>query len=313
MRAFVLGNYMNANFMYVDRLPAAGESLAATRIFQEHGGKGLNLGVGLHRLGVAVDMLMAVGRDTAGEAVTRRLVAEGMSADLFLPLGPDSGYGVGFIGPDGSNFLAAFLGANALLTADHVEQASDALGRADWVLAQYEVPNEVILHAFRLARIRGIRTYLNPSPWRMPVNELMALTDVLVVNATEAAQMFGEPAAEDMTRAEWAGRLPSMARQWGWRGMLLVVTLAHDGCVALDHSGTVAAEPAFAIQQIDATGAGDAFGCGLVFGLIQGQSLNAALRTGNACGAIIAAREGILDGLPTCAKLEAFTRQVAAS
>ena len=33
MRIFVLGNYMNAHFLYVNRLPVAGESLAATRHF----------------------------------------------------------------------------------------------------------------------------------------------------------------------------------------------------------------------------------------------------------------------------------------
>ena len=52
MKAFVLGNYMNAHFLHVDRLPNPGESLVAKRVFQEHGGKGLNLGLGLHRLGV---------------------------------------------------------------------------------------------------------------------------------------------------------------------------------------------------------------------------------------------------------------------
>ena len=75
MRTFVLGNYMNAHFMHVDCLPRSGESLVAQRIFQEHGGKGLNLGLGLHRLGASVDMLLAVGSGAAGEAVRRALVA----------------------------------------------------------------------------------------------------------------------------------------------------------------------------------------------------------------------------------------------
>ena len=67
--------------MYVDRLPHSGESLVAKRVFREHGGKGLNLGLGLHRLGAKVDMLLAVGADDAGEAVRRALVAEGMRDD----------------------------------------------------------------------------------------------------------------------------------------------------------------------------------------------------------------------------------------
>ncbi|OYY95345.1 MAG: hypothetical protein B7Y41_02250 [Hydrogenophilales bacterium 28-61-23] len=304
MRIFVLGNYMNAHFIHVDRLPKAGESLAARRVFQEHGGKGLNLGVGLHRLGVAVDMLMAVGADAAGAAVKRALASEGMNTEYFLTLGECSGFGVGFIAPDGSNFLAADLGANALLTSDHVDQAGAALDRAEWVMAHFELPDAVILHAFRLARARGIATYLNPSPWRTPPEGMLPLTDVLVVNASEAAHLFDAPPSADWGTAAWLAQLPGLAAQSDWRGRLLVVTLAHEGCVALDISGNAISAPAFEIEQIDATGAGDAFGCGLVWSLLRGESPGEALRVGNACGAYIAAREGILAHLPRIADLD---------
>lgn len=306
MRAFVLGNYMNAHFLYVDRLPLAGESLAATRHFQEHGGKGLNLAVGLHRLGVTVDLLMAVGADEAGVAVKRRLAEEGMDTTRVLTLGSHSGYGVGFIAPDGRNFLAIHLGANALLTAKHVEQARDMIRSTDWVLSSFEIPDPVILHAFRQAHGLGKPTYLNPSPWRQIDQELLALTDVLVVNAREAALMFDQPDLEKLTPKDWSERLPTLARPLGWMGRWLVVTLAEAGCVALDETGQVVSQPAYPIQPIDATGAGDAFGAGLVGSLLRGLPLTEALRIGNACGARIAAREGILDGLPQRADVEAF-------
>ncbi|MCB1769057.1 MAG: ribokinase [Candidatus Competibacteraceae bacterium] len=311
MRAFVLGNYMNANFLYVDRLPLAGESLAATRIFQEHGGKGLNLAVGLHRLGVAVDLLIAVGADEAGAAVTRRLAEEGIDTMRVLTLGSHSGYGVGFIAPDGRNFLAAHLGANALLTTEHVEQARDVIGNADSVLASFEIPNPVILNAFHLARRLSKQTCLNPSPWRQIDNELLALTDVLVVNASEAALMFNQPDLEKLTRKDWLERLPALAQRISWQGRLLVVTLADAGCVALDEADTAVSQPAYPIQQVDATGAGDAFGSGLVWSLLRGLPLTEALRISNACGALIAAREGILDGLPRRAEVEAFMAAAA--
>ncbi|MCB1780740.1 MAG: hypothetical protein KDJ34_11760 [Candidatus Competibacteraceae bacterium] len=87
---------------------------------------------------------------------------------------------------------------------------------------------------------------------------------------------------------------------------MLAVTLTDAGCVALDKAGTAVSQPAYPIQQVDATGAGDAFGSGLVWSLLRGLPLTESLRTGNACGALIAAREGILDGLPRCADVEIF-------
>ena len=298
MRIFVLGNYMNAHFIHVDWLPNAGESLTARRVFQEHGGKGLNLGVGLHRLGVEVDILMAVGQDEAGASVKQVLADEGVHTDYFLILGECSGFGVGFIAPDGSNFLAAHLGANALLAPTHVDQASAALDQAEWVMAHYEVPDAVILHAFQRARVLGISTYLNPSPWRTPAEGMLALTDVLVVNTAEAALLFNDPQTVNWGVEEWAAQLAALAARIGWCGRILVVTLAHEGCVALDASGNTVTKNAFEIVQVDATGAGDAFGCGLVYGLLQGRSLKEALDIGNVCGAHIAAREGILAHLP---------------
>lgn len=298
VRVCVLGNYMNAHFIHVDRLPVEGESLAAWRVFQEHGGKGFNLGVGLHRLGVEVDMLMAVGRDEAGALVRQALVAEGMATRHVLDLGDSSGFGVGFIAPGGGNFLAAYLGANALLQPEHVDALFAAASTPVWVLGHFELPLPVLRHAFAKGRAMGAKTYLNPSPWQ-PLNaDFLALVDVLVVNEVEAAGLFGLAAAPDWSRTTWMTQLPVLAQGGSWQGQALVVTLGAAGSVALDAQGAVHSAAAPKIEQVDATGAGDAFGCGLVWALTQGLSLQRALEIGNSCGAHIAAREGILAHLP---------------
>lgn len=309
MEFFVIGSYMNANFMGVPRLPVEGESLAATSVWTEHGGKGLNLGVGLHRLGAAVDMLLAVGNDAAGNAVHDRLQSEGMRMHEVLRLGERSGYGVGFVGPQGENFLAAFSGANALLTPAHLEEAMARLPHLDWVCAQFEAPDEPIMKAFELARLRGLRTYLNPSPWHMPAQTLLGSTDVLVVNATEAAALFDTPSAETWSIDKWTAGLPALAERLRWRGELLVVTLGAMGALVLSESVNVIYQPAWEIDQVDATGAGDAFGCGLLWALSQNLPLPQTLQTANACGAMVAAASGVLDALPNRQQLDAFLNE----
>lgn len=304
MKAFVLGNYMNAHFLNVERLPGPGESLMAQRVFQEHGGKGLNLGLGLHRLGAEVATLLPVGRDAAGRAVTQALAEEGMRTDWVLPLAEQSGFGVGFIAADGSNFLSAHLGANACLSDVEISAAAETIRASNCLLAQFELPQQPILTAFRLAREHQVTTYLNPSPWRDIDAELLALTDILVVNEPEAGLLFGRGAAT--SEAEWSEMLPLHAERIGWRGQLLVITLGERGSVALDASGRVWWEAAPRIRQVDATGAGDAFGAGLVYSVMRGDDISAALRFANACGALIAAREGIWAHLPTYVTAAAF-------
>ncbi len=306
MRAFVLGSYMNAHFMAVDRLPVEGESLAARSVRSEHGGKGLNLAVGLHRLGCSVDLLLALGEDDSGAALKVWLDNEGIPTSLLLRLGDRSGFGVGFVGPDGENFLSTFGGANLLLEAHHVTAVQAELAGSDWVCAQFEVSDAAILQAFQLAHAAGVRTYLNPSPWRVPERALLALTDVLVVNVMEATALFHLLERQLTSIEQWRQSLPDLARSIGFNGSLLVVTLGERGSVAVDASGHTWYQPAWRVDQVDATGAGDAFGCGLLWGIAQGMPFDQTLSYANACGALVAAEQGVLAALPYADRVEAF-------
>jgi ribokinase len=306
MRAFVVGNYMNANFLFVPRLPRPGESLAAQGHFQEHGGKGLNLAVGLHRLGARTDALIAVGDDAPGRDLTALLAGFGMDVSRIQVVPAASGFGVGFIAPEGHNFLSAFMGANLLLSPDHVEAAREAIEAADWCLAPFEAPEATVAAAFAIARAAGRKTCLNPSPWKEPAPELLDRTDVLILNQTEAADFFVQPDLAEAGPASWREKLPALARQRGWRGELLVVTLAEWGAAALDADGAVHHAPAFAVESVDATGAGDAFACGLLWTLNRGEGIAEALRIANACGALVVSGRGVLDRLPDPARLDEF-------
>lgn len=309
MNIFVIGSFMNAHFMEMAHLPASGESVVATSLRVEPGGKGLNLATGLHRLGASVSLLMAVGKDFAGNAILDWLQVEGLSHSGVLRFGDHSGFGVGFIDHDGANAIAVFPGANACLSAAHVAQQSAAITSASWVCSQFEVPHMASLQAFQMAKEHGVQTYLNPSPWQDIEPELLDLTDVLVVNVTEAAAMFGLAYHEQMTARWWQNSLPSLAQAKGWKGYLLVVTLAELGSVALEQGGRVVFQSPWPVYQQDATGAGDAFGCGLLWSLAAGLSVQEALCNANACGAIVAASTGSLDVLPTHQQLVEFKKR----
>lgn len=307
MRAFVVGNYMNAHFLHVPRLPRAGETLAATGVFHEHGGKGFNLAAGLRRLGADVDLLMTVGRDEPGAAACGWLRANGVGVSHVHAVETPSGYGVGFVAADGSNMLVPYLGANLALDESHVVAAAADIAASDWTLAQFEAPDRAILPAFALARRAGARTYLNAGPWRTVGAELESLVDVLVMNESEASGFFERRDLERAPRAVWRDALRQHPRAQGWVGRWLVVTLGERGALARRPDGEAIEAPAYEIEQADATGAGDAFGAGLVLSLHEGHA--DPLRFANACGAMVARREGVLAALPKRADVEAFQRE----
>ena len=45
-----------------------------------------------------------------------------------------------------------------------VEDARDQIAAADFVIAQFETPQEATLRAFQIAKENGVKTILNPAP-----------------------------------------------------------------------------------------------------------------------------------------------------
>ncbi|WP_211103012.1 ribokinase [Azospirillum sp. B21] len=306
MFLFVLGSFVIACSAKVDRFPQPGESLRANAFTAEAGGKGLNLALGAHRLGVAVDGLFAVGEDPFGQLAAQALADAGLSPAMIRRCPGATGAGIGFTDGAGENCLAVFPGANRLLTAEHVRNAA-ALPHASLVLAQFEIDDPPIAEAFALARAAGVRTLLNPSPFRALPANLLSHTDILVVNAVEAvqlAQSLGLRPGSDTDPVPDAAALANPLLEHG--PGLVVVTLGGRGAVACRPEHPPLHQPAFAVDAVDTLGAGDAFTAGLAAGLVQGRPLEKCLERAAACGAIVAGRIGVFDALPTAGELDRF-------
>jgi sugar/nucleoside kinase (ribokinase family) len=66
---------------------------------------------------------------------------------------------------------------------------------------------------------------------------------------------------------------------------LTVVKLGRDGCAALE-DGSFVRVPAFPVQPVDTTGAGDSFNAGFLHAWLRKTPLRQALRFAAACGAL---------------------------
>lgn len=305
---FVLGNHVQACCLQVPRTPKAGETLLASAMEVEPGGKGLNVAVALARQGWNVGALFAVGRDAAGEGLQRLLAAEGMSRATCLSLGPQSGFGVGLIGADGQNSIAVFLGANALLTAQHVrDHAAQAIRSSRWVYCPFELAMDAVRETLVLGRAAGAFNVVNPSPFVPMDADFWDLCDGVLVNETEAQALLGLPddlvpegrLAEVDRWIAWFTFRPQLAlARRVWRGQWLVVTLGEQGALMwrLGHSPVWVAAPV--VAAIDTVGCGDAFASGFLTVWARTRDPVRALSAGNACGARMATKQGVLAALP---------------
>jgi ribokinase len=153
------------------------------------GGKGANQALAARRAGAEVTLVGAVGRDGFAEIALCLLAEDGV--DLAHVARVEAPTGAAFIAVDaaGSNQIVVAAGANALAKADAVETLRP--GEDDLLLLQREVPEGECLRAARAMRAGGGRVVLNLAPAGEPAPELLALTDILIVNEHEALILAG--------------------------------------------------------------------------------------------------------------------------
>jgi sugar/nucleoside kinase (ribokinase family) len=86
----------------------------------------------------------------------------------------------------------------------------------------------------------------------------------------------------------------------------VVVKLADQGCMLSMSTGESIHIPAFEVDSIDATGAGDCFNAGLIAGIYMGWSLEDSAHLANAMGALCVTEYGAAGGLRSLSEIQAF-------
>ena len=297
-RIAVLGSLNMDLVARAPRFLRPGETLLGHSFHTAPGGKGANQAVAARRLGAHVAMIGRVGDDAFGQALREGLEAEGLDV-RHVDVTPSVSTGVALITVDdcGENTIIVVPGANGLVSMADVARAGPVVAQADVLLLQLEVPLPAVRDAARRARESGVAVILNAAPARPVDAGLLSLIDYLIVNETEAAEM----ASVDAGAPEIAARtLQDMGAHD------VVVTLGAAGALLVAAGGATTSVPAFDVACVDTTAAGDAFVGAFAVALAEGLTPDAALRVGNAAGALAVTSAGAQPSLPTRAAVDAL-------
>jgi ribokinase len=296
---FVVGSINQDFVLSVERRPEPGETVTEAQLSKGNGGKGANQAAAAALLGASVAFLGRVGDDGFGEPLIEALADKGVDTGL-IEASPDSSTGIAFITltPDGENAITVAPGANRSLSVEDVDGASDAIGDAQVIVAQMEVPFEVVLRAVEVAARRGTRALLNLAPTREVPQKLLEKLDPLVVNEHEAAFLLGEK-VEGVD-----GALAAAPELLALGPKAVVITLGREGAVFFDGESTQhVTSPE--VEVVDTTGAGDAFVGALAAKLAKDNSLEDAVAYAVRAGAAAVTKEGAQGALPTPESVEA--------
>jgi ribokinase len=273
----------------VERLPAAGETVAGGRFARHGGGKGANQAVAAARLGADVAVVGAVGDDDLGAEALAELEREGIDVGAVQRLGGvPTGVAAIVVDRAGENQIAVASGANAALEPAAVEAAlaERLTGPAGVVLLVHEIEPPAVAAGARAAAAAGWTVVLNPAPARALDPEVLAASPILTPNLAEARELSGEDAPEAAARA-LAGRT----------GAPVLVTLGAQGALLLD-GDAVQRLPAPEVEAVDTTGAGDTVNGALAAELAGGRPIADAARFALAAAARSTTAPGARGGMP---------------
>ena len=299
-RVLVVGS-ANVDFtVALPRLPQPGETVTDGTLLVNRGGKGANQAVAARRLGAEVRLIACVGDDASGREVRAALADEGIGVDgVSITAAAATGTALIAVDRQGRNQIAVAPGANRALTVDQLRARSVDFAWAEIVLGSCEVPLDIVRWALEEGRRLGKRTVLNPAPVPERPIDFWPLAEFLTPNEGEAARLSGAPVGNESEAI-------AAARLLVGRGVTtVIVTRGDKGAMAASADGIVHV-PAFRVEVIDTTGAGDAFNAGLAVGLAERRTLEAALRLASATAALACTRRGAQASLPLRAEVEAL-------
>jgi ribokinase len=304
--SIVVVGSLNMDFVLaVDHLPLPGETILGRNFRTIPGGKGANQAYAaakLARSDTPVRMLGRVGADSFGGSLKRNLADVAVDVRAVLETSSEAtGVACILVDDAGQNSITVAPGANAVLSPDDLNSASEAFEHARCVLLQLEVPIETVAEALRQARHAGAICILDPAPVRPLPREILQLVDIATPNETEACMLAGVP--PNRVNATDAIALGQKIRELGVGAVL--VKLGDQGCVYCAADRTSVAPP-FPVRALDSTAAGDTFNAALAVALVEGAGMEAALRFANAAAAISVTRAGAQTSAPLRAEVESL-------
>lgn len=282
-----------------ERLPRPGESVIGGGFVMAGGGKGANQAVAIARMGHKVIFAAALGEDMFGDEAIARYRQYGVDTSYIVRKKTPSGIALIMVDAAAQNSISVALGANSELSVADVMPALDLIEPNDIVLMQLEIPMETVAACVAVAAAKGARVVLNPAPAAEVSADVLSKLYLITPNQTEAETLTGIEVRDEQSARAAAEALRSKGVE------RVIITMGGDGAL-LDDGGRVEMVPAFRVNAVDTTAAGDVYNGAICAALAEGCSLRDAMIFGSKASAISVTRIGAQPSIPTREEVDKF-------
>ena len=290
----VIGSINLDRTIRVKQMPKPGETMHTKEIFSAGGGKGANQAVAAKRSEAVTNFIGAIGNDESGEMMRELLSEEGIDLSGVQTLEKQAtGQAYIIVDDQGENSIMIHSGANNAFTPQQVKEHAEVIKASDFVVAQFESTLESTIEAFSIAREAGVKTILNPAPALEDVpEELLRVTDMIIPNETETEILTGIQVSDESSLKAAAEHLHQLGIE------AVIITIGSKGAF-YDVQGRSGIVPAFKVNAVDTTAAGDTF-IGAMSRVLEKDfsNLEEAIKYGNKASSVTVQRFGAQPSIP---------------
>ncbi len=272
--------------------PAEDGKVELTQLATECGGPVSTAIVTLAKLGVRCSFIGSVSDDYIGERIVDNLTQHNIDiTQLKVTPGHSSQFAFIAISPGGARTIFWHRGTMPPLSRSEVDLS---LYPSMKVLHLDGLMVEASIEAARQARARGVTVVMDAGTMREGTIKLVSLVDILI-----ASETFAEPLVGPDANPEHALRvLKSLGPKH------VVITLGRKGSVGLNKDSVFHKQPAFPVDAVDTTGAGDVYHGAYIYSLLKGWAMAQCMRFAAAAAALKCRRLGAQPGIPTLREIE---------
>ena len=297
----VVGSINMDLLLLTSRLPRAGESMFSENYFFNPGGKGANQAVAASLLGCNTTFVGKVGDDNFADILQQSLNEYGVCTE-FLKISPSqkTGFAVVMLEEGGQNRIIVHQAANKDLNKTDVDEAFNC--DYDAVILQFEVPEEIVIYACKLAKEKRIPIVVDAGPPQDFPLEAISGADILSPNETEAAFMCGFDLNTENDYKKAAQILKERSR-----AKYIVLKLGEKGaCLYTD--GEIKLFPAHIVEAVDTTAAGDVFTAAMAVQYLKSGDIEEAIRYASIAGALTVTKTGAQQSIPRKDEVDNFMK-----
>jgi len=298
----VIGSSNTDLIAKINEFPKIGETIKGISYLQVMGGKGANQALAAHRLGGDVKFITSLGNDLNGINSIDYYKKEGLDASLSLIVEDvPSGVAMIWVDKNGDNSIVIIPGANDALKPEYIKKIEAEILKADLIVLQMEIPYETVRYICNFASSNNKQVMLNVAPAMVLDKDVIEKIDILVVNETEAELISGE-------NISIIGEEAVVDRLRFLGAKTVILTLGKKGSI-LKNDQLYLKVPAFTVNTVDSTAAGDTFCGALAAGLSRGHRWQQAMEFASAAAAICVTRMGAQTSIPDENEVISFLSQ----